>query len=101
MPPDKIQSKKFAESASRKTLSTRVLFSKPPIRLIRARQGGKYGTMNAEQVVNLIDKLIEERMRLASVVESKTLGPNKPEFLADCKKRVAEAREKLIQALGE
>lgn len=101
MPPDKIQSKKFAESASRKTFSTRVLFSKPPIRLIRARQGGKYATMNAEQVVNLIDKLIEERLRLASVVESKTLGPNKPEFLADCKKRVAEAREKLIQALGE
>lgn len=101
MPPDKIQSKKFAESASRKTFCTRVVFSKPPIRLIRARQAGKYATMNAEQVVNLIDKLIEERMRLASVVESKTLGPNKPAFLSDCKKRVAETREKLIQALGE
>ncbi|MBC8003094.1 MAG: hypothetical protein H7X97_10960 [Opitutaceae bacterium] len=57
--------------------------------------------MNAEQVVTLIDKLIEERLRLASVVESKTLGPNKAAFLSDCKKRVAEAREKLIQALGE
>lgn len=57
--------------------------------------------MNAEQVVNLIDKLIEERLRLATVVESKTLGPNKPAFMSDCTKRVAEAREKLIQALGE
>ena len=57
--------------------------------------------MNAEKVVNLIDKLIDERLRLASVVESKTLGPNKPSFMSDCKKRVDEAREKLIQALGE
>lgn len=57
--------------------------------------------MDAEKVVNLIDKLIDERLRLASVVESKTLGPNKPAFMADCTKRVTEAREKLIQALGE
>lgn len=57
--------------------------------------------MDAEKVVNLIDKLIDERLRLASVVESKTLGPNKPAFMADCTKRVTEAREKLTQALGE
>ena len=101
MRPDKIQSKKFTDSGSETATGGYTCISTPPIRLIQTSQTGKIAPMNAKEVVNLIDKLIEERLRLASVVESKTLGPNKPAFLSDCKKRVTETREKLIQVLGE
>jgi hypothetical protein len=55
--------------------------------------------MNPEQIAVLIEKLIDEKLKLASILGSKTLGANKSAFMEDCQKKVAQIRAGLIDAL--
>ena len=55
--------------------------------------------MNAEHAAAQIEKLLDEKLKLAAILNSKTLGANKTVFLDDCQKRIAEARANLVAAL--
>jgi hypothetical protein len=55
--------------------------------------------MNAEHVVDIIEKLIDEKMKLATILTSKTLGSNKEFFLQELRKKNAEVKASLVEAL--
>lgn len=55
--------------------------------------------MKADRVTELIEKLVEEKLRLAAVLNSKTLGENKEFFLVDCRKKIGQIKSDLYAAL--
>ena len=57
--------------------------------------------MKPEHVADLIEKLIDEKMKLATIMNSKTLGPNKAMFLDDCRKKMGQVKAALLEALKE
>ena len=60
-----------------------------------------FNFMKPEQVADLIEKLIDEKMKLATIMNSKTLGPNKAMFLDDCHKKIGQVKAALLEALKE
>ena len=56
--------------------------------------------MNAERAAEMIEKLMDEKLKLAAVLNSKTLGGNKTAFIDDCQKRIVAARANLLAALA-
>lgn len=57
--------------------------------------------MKPERVADLIEKLVDEKMKLSTIMNSKTLGANKTMFLDDCRKKVEQVKAELLQALKD
>ena len=55
--------------------------------------------MKPEQVAELLEKLIDEKLKLATILNSKTLGQNKMLFLDDCRKQIGQLKLALVAAL--
>ena len=56
--------------------------------------------MKREQIVELIERLIDEKYSMNSILASKTLGDNKQFFLDGAHKKVAKIKADLVEALG-
>ena len=55
--------------------------------------------MTNEKVVEQIEKLIDEKMRLTLILGSKGLGDNKEFFLNESRKKIEEIKGNLLEAL--
>jgi hypothetical protein len=55
--------------------------------------------MTSEKFVEQIEKLIDEKLKLATILNSKTLGENKEFFFNDSRRKVDQIKATLIEAL--
>lgn len=55
--------------------------------------------MTAEQFVEQIEKLVDEKLRLATILASKNLGENKELFLNESRLKIEQIKKNLAQAL--
>lgn len=55
--------------------------------------------MKPEQIVDLLERLIDEKYSLNAILSSKTLGDNKQFFLDGARKKVATIKADLVEAL--
>jgi hypothetical protein len=55
--------------------------------------------MKSEKIVEQIEKLIDEKLRLTLILSSKGLGDNKEFFLTESRKKIEEIKVSLGQAL--
>ncbi len=55
--------------------------------------------MKSEKVVEQIEKLMDEKLRLTLILNSKGLGENKEFFLAESRKKIEGIKVSLGQAL--
>jgi hypothetical protein len=55
--------------------------------------------MTSEKVVEQIEKLIDEKLKLATILTSKSLGTNKEFFLTESRKKIEQVKASLLDAL--
>ena len=55
--------------------------------------------MNSEKVVEHIEKLIDEKFKVVTILGSKHLGDNKEFFLTESRKKIETLKAGLIEAL--
>ena len=55
--------------------------------------------MTTEKFVEQIEKLIDEKLKLATILNSKTLGENKEFFFNDSRRKIEEIKAGLVDAL--
>ncbi len=55
--------------------------------------------MTNEKIVEHIEKLIDEKLRLTLILSSKALGENKEFFLHDSRRKIEEIKTYLLEAL--
>ena len=55
--------------------------------------------MTHEKTVELIEKLIDEKLKLATILASKNLGANKEFFLAESRKKIDQVKVSLLDVL--
>jgi hypothetical protein len=55
--------------------------------------------MTSEKFVEQIEKLIDEKLKLATILNSKTLGENKEFFFNDSRRKIDQIKATLIEAL--
>ena len=55
--------------------------------------------MTSEKFVEQIEKLIDEKLKLATILNSKTLGENKEFFFNDSRRKIDQIKATLVEAL--
>ena len=55
--------------------------------------------MTSEQFVEQIEKLIDEKLKLTTILSSKTLGENKEFFFNDSRRKIDQIKATLVEAL--
>ena len=55
--------------------------------------------MTSEKVVEQIEKLIDEKLKVITILNSKSLGDKKEFFLNDSRKKVEQIKTALLEAL--
>lgn len=60
---------------------------------------GEKKIMTTEKVVEQIEKMIDEKLRLTLILNSKSLGDNKEFFLIESRRKIEEIKVRLIEAL--
>jgi hypothetical protein len=56
-------------------------------------------TMTTEKAVEQIEKLIDEKLRVAAILQSKSLGDQKEFFLNESRRKVEQIKTALLEAL--
>lgn len=56
--------------------------------------------MTSEKFVEQIEKLIDEKLKLATILNSKTLGENKEFFYKDSRRKIDQIKATLVDALN-
>jgi hypothetical protein len=57
--------------------------------------------MTAEQFVEQLEKLVEEKIRQGTILTSKNLGDNKELFLNESRLKIEQIKKNLAQALSQ
>lgn len=55
--------------------------------------------MTSEKFVEQIEKLIDEKLKLATILSSKTLGENKEFFFNESRRKIDQIKSTLVEAL--
>lgn len=55
--------------------------------------------MTSEKIVEQIEKLIDEKLRLTTILGSKSLGENKEFFFNESRRKIEQIKAGLIEAL--
>ena len=55
--------------------------------------------MTSEKVVEQIEKLVDEKLKVITILNSKSLGANKEFFLNDSRKKIEQIKAALTEAL--
>jgi hypothetical protein len=55
--------------------------------------------MTTEKIVEQIEKLIDEKLRMATILQSKSLGDQKEFFLNESRRKVQQIKTALLEAL--
>lgn len=55
--------------------------------------------MTAEKLVEQIEKLIDEKLRLATILGSKSLGDQKEFFFKESRRKIDQIKADLVEAL--
>lgn len=55
--------------------------------------------MNSEKIVEHIEKLIDEKLKVVTILGSKHLGDNKEFFLNESRKKIADIKASFIETL--
>jgi hypothetical protein len=55
--------------------------------------------MTSEKFVEQIEKLIDEKLKLATILNSKTLGENTEFFFNDSRRKIDQIKATLVEAL--
>ena len=55
--------------------------------------------MKSEKIVEQIEKLIDEKLKVITIINSKSLGANKEFFLSESRKNVEQIKAALLDTL--